>query len=107
MRIVLLSVVFVLSNVAFNFVVAAPQPSSIVSDSKANPVQKTEESKDQKNNKNAKKTTDVSFDDILVQGRYNFSDEAVTTVEEDKVLDALLGVRKDFDDRVKISRDEH
>ena len=37
-----------------------------------------------------KKTTDVSFDDVLVQGKYHFSDEAVTTVENDKVLDALL-----------------
>lgn len=53
--------------------------------------------------KNAKKTTDVSFEDVLVQGKYHFSDEAVTTVEEDKVLDSLLGVRKDFQDRIKKS----
>ena len=50
-----------------------------------------------------KKTTDVSFDDVLVQGKYHFSDEAVTTVEGDKVLDALLGVRTDFKDRLKKS----
>lgn len=54
-------------------------------------------------NKPAKKTTDVSFEDVLVQGKYHFSDEAVTTVEEDKVLDSLLGVRKDFQDRIKKS----
>ena len=53
-----------------------------------------------------KKSTDVSFDDVLVQGRYNFSDEAVTTVEEDKVLDALLAVRKDFQDRNKKSKEQ-
>lgn len=53
--------------------------------------------------KGAKKTTDVSFEDVLVQGKYHFSDEAVTTVEEDKVLDSLLGVRKDFQDRIKKS----
>ncbi len=55
----------------------------------------------------AKKTTDVSFDDVLVQGKYHFSDEAVTTVENDKVLDALLGVRTDFKDRLKKSAARH
>lgn len=53
--------------------------------------------------KEAKKTTDVSFEDVLVQGKYHFSDEAVTTVEQDKVLDSLLGVRKDFKDRIRKS----
>lgn len=53
--------------------------------------------------KGDKKTTDVSFEDVLVQGKYHFSDEAVTTVEEDKVLDSLLGIRKDFQDRIKKS----
>jgi hypothetical protein len=53
--------------------------------------------------KKKKKTTDVSFEEVLVQGKYHFSDEAVTTVEEDKVLDALLGVRTDFSDRIKKS----
>lgn len=54
-----------------------------------------------------KKTTDVSFEDVLVQGKYHFSDEAVTTVENDKVLDALLGVRTDFKDRLKKSAARH
>lgn len=53
--------------------------------------------------KDGKKTTDVSFEDVLVQGKYHFSDEAVTTVEQDKVLDSLLGVRKDFKDRIRKS----
>lgn len=53
-----------------------------------------------------KKSTDVSFDDVLVQGRYNFSDEAVTTVEEDKVLDALLAVKKDFQDRSRKAKEQ-
>lgn len=46
---------------------------------------------------------EVSFDEILVQGKHHFSDEAVVTVEDDKVLDALLEVRKDFKDRIKKS----
>ncbi len=50
-----------------------------------------------------KKSTEVSFDDLLVQGKYHFSDESVTTVEQDKVLDALLGVRTEFKDRIKKS----
>jgi hypothetical protein len=53
--------------------------------------------------KSKKKTTDVSFEDVLVQGKYHFSDEAVTTVEQDNVLDALLGVRTDFKDRLEKS----
>ncbi|HEY8270635.1 MAG TPA: hypothetical protein VIG33_07075 [Pseudobdellovibrionaceae bacterium] len=47
--------------------------------------------------------TNYNFEDLLVQGKYNFSDEAVTTVEEDKVLDSLIGVRSDFKDRLKSS----
>lgn len=54
-----------------------------------------------------KKSTEMSFDDVLVQGKYHFSDEAVTTVEDDNVLDALLGVRTDFKDRVKKSTSRH
>lgn len=57
--------------------------------------------------KKKKKTTEVSFEDVLVQGKYHFSDEAVTTVEGDKVLDALLGVRTDFKDRLKKSSSRH
>lgn len=64
-----------------------------------------EETATAKNQK--QKTTDVSFDDVLVQGKYHFSDEAVTTVESDKVLDSLLGVRTDFKDRLKKSAARH
>ncbi len=59
-------------------------------------------SEDKKNLK-----TDVSFEDLLVQGKYHFSDEAVTTVEDEKILDALLPVRKDFQDRIKRSASRH
>lgn len=47
--------------------------------------------------------TDMNFEDLLVSGQYHFSDEAVTTVEEDKVLNSLIGVRNDFKDRMKQS----
>ena len=52
-------------------------------------------------------TTEHSFEDTLVQGKYHFSDEAVTTVEEDKVLDALIGVRTDFKDRLEQSAERY
>ena len=55
----------------------------------------------------SKLDTNVSFDDLLIQGKYQFSDEAVTTVEQDKVLDSLLGVRKDFKDRIERSAAKH
>jgi hypothetical protein len=48
-------------------------------------------------------STNMNFDDLLIQGQYHFSDEAVITVEQDKALDALLGVRKDFKDRLEQS----
>ena len=51
----------------------------------------------------AGKKNDVNFEDLLVSGQYHFSDEAVTTVEEDKVLNSLIGVRADFKDRMKQS----
>jgi uncharacterized membrane protein YciS (DUF1049 family) len=49
------------------------------------------------------KSTNFNFDELLIQGEYHFSDEMMITVEQDKVLDALLGVRKDFKDRMKRS----
>ena len=48
-----------------------------------------------------------NFEDLLVQGKYHFSDEAVTTVEEDKVLDSLLGIRADFKDRMAKSAGQY
>jgi hypothetical protein len=50
---------------------------------------------------------DHNFEDLLVQGKYHFSDEAVTTVEEDKVLDSLLGIRADFKDRMEKSAGQY
>lgn len=49
------------------------------------------------------KAANMNFEDLLVSGQYHFSDEAVTTVEEDKVLNSLIGVRTDFKDRMKQS----
>ena len=51
--------------------------------------------------------TDLSFEDLLIQGRYHFSNESVVTVEEEKVFSKLLKIRKDFDDRVEDSADQN
>lgn len=55
----------------------------------------------------ADSATQHSFEDVLVQGKYHFSDEAVTTVEDDKVLDALIGARTDFKDRLQESAEQY
>lgn len=53
----------------------------------------------QVNNSNLQ--TDLSFEDALVNAKHHGADEAIITVGADKVLDALLGVKKNFKDRVK------
>ena len=49
------------------------------------------------------KSKEMSFEEILIQGKYQFSDEAVTTVEQDKVLEGLIGLKKDFKERMEES----
>lgn len=46
-------------------------------------------------------STDIRFDASTVYGRYQFSDEALATVEDEKLLNNLLGVRMDFKDRLQ------
>ena len=81
MRLVLVCILFLLGTIA---VEAAPRKKDIK----------------KSRSKSSKSQTEVSFDEILVQGKHHFSDEAVITVEQDKVLDALLEVPKDFKDRI-------
>ncbi len=50
-----------------------------------------------------KMSTNLDFEDRTVGGKYNFSTEAITTVEKDKSLDDLIGVRKNFKDRIERS----
>jgi hypothetical protein len=46
---------------------------------------------------------DVNFEDQLVRGKYAYPDEAIATVEDDKWLNDLLAVRKNFKDRLNQS----
>jgi hypothetical protein len=50
-----------------------------------------------------KLSTNVNFDDMIVDGKYQYSNEALTTVENEKDLDDLLGVRLHFKDRLEKS----
>lgn len=92
------AIVFVcLISFAFSFAFAETETNSVPEKTQA-------EKKSIDSNKSKKQEgTEHSFEDLLVQGKYHFSDSAVTTVEEDKVLDSLLGVRSDFKDRIEQS----
>lgn len=67
----------------------------------------TNAKKTKKSNAVTNQQTSHNFEDLLVQGQYHFSNEAVTTVEEDKVLDSLIGVRMDFKDKIEKSASKY
>jgi hypothetical protein len=48
----------------------------------------------------SKLSTDVKFDDQAVGGKYQLPMEALSVVENDKSIDSLIGVRKNFRDRI-------
>jgi hypothetical protein len=47
--------------------------------------------------------TDHNFDDKVVSGKFQYPDEATATVDDEKLMDDLIGVRKNFKDRLKES----
>ncbi len=49
----------------------------------------------------AELSTDIRFDPSNVYGRYNSAGEAVATVEDDKLMGPLLGLRMHFKDRLQ------
>lgn len=50
-------------------------------------------------NKSSKKTS-FEFSEADVQGRYNSSGEGLSIVEDEKSISDILGLRKNFKDRV-------
>lgn len=48
-------------------------------------------------------STNVRFDSDTVYGKYQYADEALATVEDEKLMTTLLGVRKDFKDRLQLA----
>ncbi len=57
-----------------------------------------------KKNKNSNLTTDAKFGDQAVGGKYQLPMEALSVVENEKSIDDLIGVRKNFKDRVQRSK---
>ncbi len=55
----------------------------------------------------AELSTDLRFDPSNVYGRHNHAGEAVVTVEDDKLMERLLGLRTHFKDRLKETSDQH
>ena len=51
--------------------------------------------------------TNFDFGDMMVRGKYQYPDEALTSVEDEKSLDDLLGVRKHFKDRLSQTATRH
>lgn len=48
-------------------------------------------------------STNVRFDSDTIYGKYQYADEALATVEDEKLMSTLLGVRKDFKDRLQVA----
>ncbi len=51
--------------------------------------------------------TKFNFEDMMVKGKYQYPDEAITSVEDEKALNDLLGVRKHFKDRLQQTATRH
>lgn len=49
----------------------------------------------------SKLSTEVDFNDRVVGGKIQYSSESITTVENEKSLDDLIGVRRNFSDRIQ------
>ena len=45
--------------------------------------------------------TEMKFHEMSLRGKYKVRDEALAEVEDDKLLEELLGMRLDFKDRIK------
>lgn len=54
-----------------------------------------------------KLSTNVNFEDLLIKGQYQYPDEALVTVEDEKDLDDLLQVRPHFKDRLSQASMRH
>gem|GEM_PF-3337297 len=61
----------------------------------------------QVNSKLGNLSTDVRFDGSAVHGKFQSAADGVATVEDDKYLDDLLGVRKSFADREITNKARH
>lgn len=73
--------------------------SKFKSDVKAINAKKTTSTPSADNRQHNKLSTNVDFNDQLVGGKYQSPMEALSVVEDEKSIDDLIGVRKNFQDR--------
>ena len=52
------------------------------------------------NRKKPVSKTEHNFSDLVINGRYQYPDEALVKVDDDKVLSDLIGYRKNCKDRL-------
>lgn len=84
---------------------AAQAKTAVKADVKAQEQTKSKAKASKKANaKNSKLSRDIVFDGSVVKGKYLSAGEAVSTVESEKTLDNLIGVRTDFKDRLAAER---
>lgn len=76
----------------FGLVIAAPNALAAAAKAKR-VVKKTASAK-------GELSTDVRFGDSVLHGQYQVPEEALAKVENEKVLNDLLGIRKHFKDRL-------
>ena len=63
--------------------------------------QKTGKKSAKSNTKDSGLGTDFDFEDMSVNGKYQYADEAIAAVEDEKILEDLLAPRSHFRDRLK------
>jgi hypothetical protein len=47
----------------------------------------------------------ISFHGHTISGKFQLPFESTTTIEDEKSLDDLIGVRKNFQDRIQVSQE--
>ena len=91
-----LALVFALNVLGFHFADAKSATEKSTKNSLVPSIAKASKSPGKK----GKLSTDINFNDLLVRGKYQFSDSAVASVENEKTLKDILGVRLHFKDRL-------
>ncbi|MCC6278664.1 MAG: hypothetical protein IT289_12180 [Oligoflexia bacterium] len=71
------------------------------------PTKASERSPVTKVKRNEKFKTELDFSDRAVKGQFQQPSSGVVTVENEKAIDDLLGIRKHFKDRMKESANRH
>lgn len=85
-----------MKNISQRMICAALFALVISIDARAGERNKAAESKQPK----ANLKTEHNFSDLMINGKYQYPDEALVKVDDDKLLTDLIGYRKNFKDRL-------